>query len=87
MIGNNSKNAKSWINGPTHELRNQCIPGYTGFISGVKSENLHATTYARNTAMSFDGKVPRGFDGTHPEIKFKTTQSEKFSSESNRRII
>jgi hypothetical protein len=46
MIGNKSKEAKSWINGPTHEIRNQCLPGYTGFIPGIKSENVFSTTFA-----------------------------------------
>lgn len=45
------------------------------------------TAFARNTAISFDDKVPRGFDGSHPDIKYKTTQSDKFCPESNRRIV
>ena len=35
MVSNFSKNSKSWINGPAHEIRSQCIPGYTGYIQGV----------------------------------------------------
>jgi len=53
MLGNRSRNARTWINGPTHEIRNQCLPGYTGFIPSVKAENIFATTYASNTAKSF----------------------------------
>jgi len=86
MIGNKSKDAKSWINGPTHEIRNQCLPGYTGFIPGVKSENVFSTTYAHNTAKSFSKKIPRGAEGS-PDERFKTVGSEKFSPLSNRRIM
>ena len=57
-----SKTSCTWMNGPTHEIRNQCIPGYTGFISGVNSENLYGKSYSHNTAKSFKGKIPRGFD-------------------------
>ena len=60
MLGNKSKDAKSWINGPTHEIRNQCLPGYTGFIPGVKAENVFSTTYAINTAKSFANKIAVG---------------------------
>ena len=86
MIGNKSKNSKTWINGPTHEIRNQCLPGYTGFIPGVKSENVFAQTYAHNTAQSFAYDIPRGAEGS-PEERFKTVGSDKFSPRTNRRIM
>ena len=85
ILSNKSKDAKTWINGPTHEIRNQCLPGYTGFIPGVKSENVFATTYAANTASSFSNVIPRGAEGS-PDERFKTVGSEKFSPRSNRRI-
>lgn len=85
MIGNKSKEAKSWINGPTHEIRNQCLPGYTGFIPGIKSENVFSTTFAQNTANSFANNIPRGAEGS-PDERFKTLASEKFNYQSNRRI-
>lgn len=78
MIGNKSKDAKSWMNGPTHEIRNQCLPGYTGFIPGVKSENVFATTYAHNTSVSFAKSIPRGAEGS-PDERFKTVAGDKFS--------
>lgn len=85
MIGNRSKDAKSWINGPTHEIRNQCLPGYTGFIPGIQAENVFSTTYAYNTASSFANKINRGAAAS-PDERFKTMQAEKFSPQSNRRI-
>jgi hypothetical protein len=40
MVGNHSRYSKTWINGPQHNIREQRIPGYTGFIPGIKSENV-----------------------------------------------
>lgn len=85
MLGNNSKDAKSWLNGPTHEIRNQCLPGYTGFVPGIKSENLFSATYASNTARSFANKIPRG--DASPEERYKTVTGDKFGVLSNRRIM
>ena len=62
MRGNLSKTSCTWMNGPTHEIRNQCVPGYTGFVSGINSENLYGKSYSHNTAKSFKGKILRGFD-------------------------
>ena len=59
-FGKTSKNSVTWVNGPQHEIRNQCIPGYTGFISGVKSENVYAKSYANTTAKSFKDTITRG---------------------------
>lgn len=55
MLGNKSKDAESWQNGPTHMIRKHSIPGYRGFVPGVKSENLIASTYANNTAACYSG--------------------------------
>ncbi len=85
MLGNNSKDAKSWLNGPTHEIRNQCLPGYTGFVPGIKAENLFSATYASNTARSFANGIPRG--DSNPAEQFKTVTGEKFGLLSNRRIM
>ena len=47
MVSNLSKNSKTWMCGPQHETRNQSIPGYTGFIPGVQSENQFSNSYAK----------------------------------------
>ena len=62
-----SKTSVTWMNGPQHEIRNQCIPGYTGFVSGINSENLFGKSYSHNTAKSFKGDITRGFD--HQPVK------------------
>lgn len=90
VTGMRSKDSKTWINGPTHEIRNQCLPGYTGFIPGVKAENVFSTTYSSNTAKSFENQIARtqtNFDVVKPTDRFKTTQNVIYSPQSNRRII
>ncbi len=86
MFGTQSKNSCSWINGPTHEIRNQCLPGYTGFIPGVKAENVFSHTYAHTTNSSFNGGIVRGANpqGAH---RYSTVTGEKFSPCSFRRIV
>lgn len=62
MVGNLSRYSKTWINGPLHNIREQRIPGYTGFIPGIKSENVFSQTYSKNTAKSMANRVTRGAD-------------------------
>ena len=69
MRGNMSRTSCTWMNGPTHEIRNQCVPGYTGFVSGINSENLYGKSYSHNTAKSFKNKILRGFDH-EPQKRF-----------------
>jgi len=80
-----SKTSCTWMNGPTHEIRNQCIPGYTGFISGINSENLYGKSYARNSAKSFKGKIPRGFDH-HPSKRYLSNQRSAYKETNFRRV-
>lgn len=60
MVSNLSKYSTTWLNGPAHEIRNQCIPGYTGFIPSVQAENQFSNSYAHNTAKSFHNKIIKG---------------------------
>jgi hypothetical protein len=63
------------------------MPGYTGFISGIKSENVFATTYAKNTSKSFENEIPRGFKCSNPNERYKTLASSKHDKSANRRIL
>ena len=85
MIGNNSKQSTTWLNGPKHNIRNQCVPGYTGFISGVKSENLFSKSYADNTAKSFKEKITRGSDFS-PDKRFMSMNQKKYNDKHLRRV-
>lgn len=90
ILGMRSKDSKTWMNGPTHEIRNQVVPGYTGFIPGVKSENVYSHTYSNNTAKSFENQIGRtatNFDVIKPTDRFVTTQNKIYSPQSSRRIL
>jgi hypothetical protein len=53
VYGNKSKNAVNWANGPTHMIRRQEVPGYTGHVKGLISENLFSEGYALSTAKAY----------------------------------
>lgn len=43
------QNGNTWLCGPTHHLQKQQIPGYSGHIKGLNSENVHGKNFARVT--------------------------------------
>lgn len=51
----------TYVCGPTHNVQHQHIPGYTGHVSGMYSENLHGKPYAKQTADSLNDRVEPGF--------------------------
>jgi len=85
-VGMNSKDSVTWVNGPNHEIRNQCIPGYTGFIAGVKAENVFAKSYANGTAKSFKDNITRGFN-LNDQKRFQSTSKRMFNEKRNRRYL
>lgn len=52
VFGNWSKYSKNWIAGPTHEVCKQHVPGYTGHVPGIVSENLFSKSYAKCTSAA-----------------------------------
>jgi len=40
---------------PMNKVGEKQIPGYAGYIAGVKSENVHGQTYSKATKLSADG--------------------------------
>ena len=47
---------------PDVERLSNHIPGYKGYVPGIKSENVFARTFGRSTNDSLDGQIVRGFD-------------------------
>ena len=43
------------------------IPGYKGYVPGIKSENVYARTFGRSTNDSIEGQIVRGFDLNNAE--------------------
>jgi hypothetical protein len=69
VYGNWSKYAKNWVAGPNHEVVKQHVPGYTGHVPGVFSENLFAKSYARCTSTAIGKQHPKGYDVT-PKVRY-----------------
>ena len=52
VYGNKSKRAVDWICGPTHEIRQQHIPGYTGQCRGFVNKDFMSKLVLNNNGMS-----------------------------------
>jgi len=64
VYGNSSKNAVNWISGPTHMMRHQQVPGYTGHVRGMVNKDAMSKSYARVTATLFSKQHPIQVDNT-----------------------
>ena len=38
------------------------VPGYQGYVPGVKPENVFGSTYAKSSEQSLAGNIPQGFN-------------------------
>ena len=86
--GNWSKHAVNWISGPNHEIRYQQVPGYTGHVPGIKSENLHAKSYARTTATANSNKrFNPNYGSVTSKDRFTSSQKKEFSQNNFRRFL
>lgn len=84
VYGSSSKNAVNWICGPTHEIRQQHIPGYTGQCRGFVNKDFMSKSYAKVTAELFSRQHPLGPD-TDPTTRFTATQRAAFKPGNFRR--
>ena len=62
VYGTHSRFAKNWACGPNHMIRNQQVPGYTGHIKGLVSENIFSASYGNSTAKAIGKKHPVGHE-------------------------
>lgn len=85
VYGNSSKNAENWISGPTHMMRRQQVPGYTGHVRGMVNKDSMSKSYARVTAALFSKQHPIQNDNT-PKGRFSCTMRDEFRSSNNRRF-
>jgi len=53
VYGNHSKFSENWVSGPTHMMRRQEIPGYTGHVRGMVNKDSMSKSYGRVTATLF----------------------------------
>ena len=85
MVSNNSKNAQTWMCGPQHEIKNQSIPGYTGFIPGIHAENVFSISYAKATGKSYAEKIVKGAEKS--DKRYASMTQKKYNERAFRRIL
>ena len=62
------------------------IPGYTGFISGVKSENVHGGTYGKTTMSSQMGTIHKGM--VQPAaLRFMSTAQASYGKQHSLSVV
>lgn len=85
IFGNWSKLARNWIAGPTHEVCQQHVPGYTGHVPGIVSENIYSKSYARCSATAIGKRHPKGHD-VEPKIRYLSQNRQEFNPKNFRRF-
>uniref|UniRef100_A0A7S3CJQ4 Uncharacterized protein n=1 Tax=Strombidium rassoulzadegani TaxID=1082188 RepID=A0A7S3CJQ4_9SPIT len=86
IYGNLSMFAKNWVCGPNHEIRNQRVPGYTGHVKGLISENLFSDTFGNTTTKTIARKHSVGHD-LGPRERFLSHNTSQFKAKNFRRFI
>lgn len=86
IYGNWSKYAGNWISGPTHEIKTQHVPGYTGHVKGLVSENLFSKSYAKVSANAISRRHPIGHEGT-AKSRFSSMQRSEYTPQNFRRFV
>jgi hypothetical protein len=65
---------------PRDLATNSRIPGYCGYIPGVKAENVFGESYGKSSGQSGRGEITRGFD-LQPTDKFQTVAQNSFQNQ------
>lgn len=86
VFGNYSRFAPNWASGPKHMIRHHRLPGYTGHIKGLVSENLFSETYGNSTAKAITKTHAIGHD-LKPANRYKTQFKDSFKPKNFRRFI
>lgn len=69
--GNASQRGAGWIGGPTNNLKAQHVPGYSGYIPAVASENLFGKSFAKTSGAAINKEYVKGHNPPPQEV-FKT---------------
>jgi hypothetical protein len=62
------------------------VPGYTGHIVGLVSENLYAKSYGNTTAQAIGKKHPIGYDLQDAKARFQSQNSSQYVAKNFRRF-
>lgn len=85
QYSNNSKKGDNWLGGPTQNLKAQHIPGYSGYVPQVKSENLFGTSFAKTTGAAINGEYNKGQTPPLNE-RFMSYQQTQINKDTFRRL-
>jgi len=85
VFGNLSKYSQNWVSGPTHMVRRQQVPGYTGHVRGMVNRDSTSKSYARVTSTLFSKQHPIEVDNS-AKGRFSSTQRDEFRLSNNRRF-
>ena len=85
VFGNSSKHSQNWIAGPTHNIRKQHVPGYTGHIRGMVNRDAMPKSYAKVTATLAAKRHPIAVDNS-VKGRFSSTQRDEYRLSNNRRF-
>lgn len=85
QFGNNSKLGSNWLGGPTQNLKAQHIPGYSGYVPQIKSENLFGKSFAKATGAAINAEYNKGQSPPLDE-RFTTLNQAEFGKENFRRL-
>ncbi len=85
-LGNKSKNAPTWIGGHTQDLKPQHVPGYSGHVPGVASENLYSKTFGEVSAKAIARDHVLNDKEAEIKNRFTTSTKEEFNEDKHRRL-
>ena len=85
IFGNQSRFAKNWVGGPNDEIRHQRVPGYTGHVKGLISENLFSESFGNSTSKAIGKLHPIGHN-IPPKDRFKSQNTSQYRSKNFRRF-
>lgn len=85
IFGNNSREGENWPGGPNHMIRKQHVPGYTGHIKGLISENLYSQSYAQSSSKAIHKQHPIGHEVV-PKERFKSQNTHVYRAKNFRRF-
>lgn len=85
IYGNHSRFGANWISGPNHMINESRVPGYTGHIKGLISENLNANSFGVLATKALTKRHPVGHD-LSPKFKFRSHNQDTYKVKNFRRF-
>ena len=85
LYTNKSKKGDNWLGGPTQNLKAQHIPGYSGYVPQIKSENLFGNSFAKSTGAAINTEYNKGQVPPLNE-RFQTLNQAQFGKDNFRRL-